>query len=120
MNIAINYVMKDDILVEKILGRRICKGCGKNFNVADINRDGYTLPPLNPPADCNICHGDPELYMRDDDTEEIALHRLNVYKSETAPLVDYYASQNKLMNFETFLGLADVPRLFTELGVTKE
>lgn len=49
------------MLVEKCLGRRICKKCGKNYNVADIylkasddGRPEIIMPPLNPPPECLV------------------------------------------------------------------
>lgn len=49
------------VLVEKCLGRRICKKCGKNYNIADIylpaSADGQpeiVMPPLNPPPECMV------------------------------------------------------------------
>ncbi len=46
------------VLVEKCLGRRLCRKCGKNYNIADIylpasnGRPEIVMPPLNPPAEC--------------------------------------------------------------------
>lgn len=51
------------VLVEKCLGRRLCRKCGKNYNVADIylpasnGRPEIVMPPLNPPAECMQARG---------------------------------------------------------------
>ena len=44
---------------------------------------------------CDRCGG--ELYQRDDDTVETVKKRLEVYSAETAPLIDYYSRQGKLL-----------------------
>jgi adenylate kinase len=75
-----------DILLKRLTGRRSCTGCGRVYNI-------HFLPP---PADgrCESCGG--ELVQRADDREETIGHRLEVYRKETAPLVDYYRELGKL------------------------
>jgi adenylate kinase len=75
-----------DILLKRLTGRRSCTGCGRVYNV-------HFLPP---PADgrCESCGG--ELVQRADDREETIGRRLEVYRNETAPLVEYYRELGKL------------------------
>lgn len=56
-----SFAPRPQVLVEKCLGRRICKKCGKNYNIADIylpaSADGQpeiVMPPLNPPPECMV------------------------------------------------------------------
>ena len=84
MKIALDGVIlldvADDVVVERLCGRRMCRKCGKIFHVR-----------FNPSSKGNICDAcDGELYQRDDDKEEVIRQRLAVYHSQTAPLVDYY------------------------------
>lgn len=74
------------ILLKRLTGRRSCTGCGRVYNI-------YFLPP---PADgrCGSCGG--ELVQRSDDKEETIGRRLEVYRAETEPLVDYYRQLGKL------------------------
>ena len=74
------------ILLKRLTGRRSCTGCGRVYNI-------HFLPP---PADgrCGTCGG--ELVQRSDDKEETIGRRLEVYRAETAPLVDYYRKLGKL------------------------
>ncbi|MGN0838314.1 MAG: adenylate kinase [Pyramidobacter sp.] len=70
----------DETVVQRLCGRRMCRKCGKIFHVT-----------FNPSARGNVCDAcGGELYQRDDDKEEVIRHRLSVYHSQTAPLVDYY------------------------------
>lgn len=79
------------------------------------------MPPLLPkPSDCDKCHGQPKLVIRDDDKEEVVKDRMVIYHKQTAPLIDFYAKQGKLQDFAVKKGLDDTPRLFQELGVPAE
>ncbi len=73
-------------LVERLAGRRICRKCGRSYHVK-----------FNPPQVRGVCDVDGgELYQRDDDTEETARERLEVYLESTRPLVDYYEKKGLL------------------------
>jgi adenylate kinase len=60
IDLVINFFNRDEILVQKLMGRRVCPNCHKNFNVASIKTDdGYLLHPLLPKGDhhkCDRCH----------------------------------------------------------------
>jgi adenylate kinase len=71
----------DEKLVERISGRRSCPKCGAVYNV-------YTDPPAGNPSLCDRCGG--ELVQRADDARETVKRRLEVYKEQTAPILDYY------------------------------
>lgn len=97
IDLILNFTNRDDILMQKLMGRRVCPECNKNFNVADINsEDGYIMPPLLPKGgDPTVCdnpdHEHPvKLMMREDDTEDIIKRRLDLYKEETLPILDFY------------------------------
>ena len=76
----------DDVVIERLSGRRICRRCGTIFHVN-----------FNPSADgslCDRCGG--EIYQRDDDREEVIRNRLNVYYEQTSPLIEYYEKKSLL------------------------
>lgn len=75
-----------EILVRRMVGRRVCKGCGATFHVE------FNAPKVE--GVCDVC-GTP-LIQRADDTEETAVNRLSVYDNNTAPLLEFYAKQNIL------------------------
>ncbi|MGW0719247.1 adenylate kinase [Streptomyces sp. NPDC002778] len=71
-------------VVERIAGRRLCRqGRDHIFHV------DYSPPAA--PGVCDVCGG--ELYQRDDDREATIRKRLEVYRSETTPVVDHYQAQ---------------------------
>ena len=76
----------DDVVIERLSGRRICRRCGTIYHVN-----------FNPSADgsvCDRCGG--EIYQRDDDREEVIRNRLNVYYEQTSPLIEYYEKKSLL------------------------
>lgn len=93
---VINLEIPEDILIEKICARRVCKNCGDIYNIADINREGIRMPPMNPRKEgsCDKCGS--EIVQRSDDTEEIVKQRLVVYHEQTKPLIDFYFEKRLL------------------------
>ena len=77
---VININVPAEYLINRMTGRRICKGCGATFHV--------TLNPSLAGNQCDKCDG--ELYQRADDTVETVSKRLTVYSDQTKPLIDYY------------------------------
>src|SRR3989344_468711 len=59
IDMVINFELDEDIIIEKALARRICEKCGNIYNIADINRDGISMPPLLPEVEgkCDKCGG---------------------------------------------------------------
>ncbi|XP_076921384.1 adenylate kinase 1, chloroplastic-like [Bidens hawaiensis] len=94
IDLVVNLKLREDVLIEKCLGRRICSECGKGFNVASIDAKaenglpGMRMPPLLPPPQCAS-----KLITRADDTEPVVKERLRVYKEKSEPVEDYYQSE---------------------------
>lgn len=101
--------------MEKLMGRRVCPSCNRNYNVADINRDGYLMKPLLPKLNSTHCDDCPSIHLvvRDDDKENIISERLMIYKQKTEPILDFYRSkpETKVVDFEAKKGVDDWPAL---------
>lgn len=114
---VVNCLLNEEILIEKLAGRRVCDGCGSNFNICTINKDGYDMKPLLPKHgghDCDSCGG--KLVQRDDDKEHTIRNRLNIYKNETEPLLQKFEHLGlRTMHFEPKRGVDDYPSLFKDL-----
>lgn len=82
-----NIAVPDEVLVERVGGRRICRTCGESYHVQ------FNLPKQ--PGVCDKDGG--ELYQRDDDKPETVRKRLEVYWEQTSPLIDYYRDQGVLV-----------------------
>lgn len=76
-----------DELVRRLGGRFICRECQTPYHMV-------SSPPKTP-GKCDKCGG--ELYQRPDDTPDTVKKRIDVYLSDTAPLIDYYRASNKLV-----------------------
>ena len=87
---VVNFEIKDEIVIRRLSTRRVCKACGANFNV-------LTLPP-KVEGICDKCGG--ELYQRDDDKQESILHRMDVYREQTEPLINFYKNKGKITNLD--------------------
>jgi adenylate kinase len=77
-------------LLRRLTGRRLCRACGTSFHLvsAPPGREGV----------CDRCGG--ELYQRADDSEATVRNRLQVYGRQTAPLLDYYRSRDRLTSVD--------------------
>lgn len=80
LNAAVNIYVPAEELIERAVGRRICKNCGSTYHVK------YNAPVKE--NICDKCGG--ELYQRSDDTAETLKNRLKVYEESTSPLIEYY------------------------------
>lgn len=105
---VVNIMVKDDILIELILGRLSCNKCNKAYNSCNINRDGYELGGFSPKEEnnCDICHE--ELSKRADDNKETIKNRLKLFKESTFPVIEEFKSKNiKVLDFEPKKGAND-------------
>jgi adenylate kinase len=101
---VINIDVDQDILMERLTGRRICKDCGATYHLV-----------FNPPAKedvCNRCGG--ELYQRADDNETTVQNRLDVNIKQTKPMLDFYETKGYLRNID---GQQDIIKVFSDLDI---
>lgn len=87
IDLAINIDVPFETIVSRLGGRRVCV-CGETYHVSMLN--GETT--------CKRCGK--ELFIRDDDKPETVKNRLKVYSDQTQPLIDYYRSQNKVVDIK--------------------
>jgi len=99
---VINIEVEKDILIERIIGRRICKNCGATYHVK--------FSPTKQDGICDKCGG--ELYQREDDKLETVEKRIQVYTEQTKPLIDYYAKKGLLLNVD---GAKDKKEVFEDI-----
>lgn len=87
IDLAINIDVPFETIIDRLGGRRVCM-CGETYHVSMLN--GETT--------CKRCGK--ELFIRDDDKPETVKNRLKVYSDQTQPLIDYYRSQNKVVDIK--------------------
>lgn len=95
VNYVINIVVPENVLVERITGRRVCKSCGAPYHVKNM--------PPKVDGVCDLCGG--ELIQRKDDNIETLNARLDEYHNNTTPLVKFYANANLLHEVDGTLPL---------------
>mmetsp|Transcript_19891 Transcript_19891/g.36703 ORF Transcript_19891/g.36703 Transcript_19891/m.36703 type:complete len:132 (-) Transcript_19891:294-689(-) len=111
-DLAINLQQDERVIIEKVMGRRVCESCQAVYNLADVYNKGILLPAMNPatPGVCDKCQGN--LVKRKDDSVRIIKKRLFEFKVKTAPVVERYRSLGKgVLDFEAVAGVADYPKL---------
>ena len=106
MNIPLDLALNIDVpfedLMKRLTGRRTCKSCGQMYNI-------YYSPP-KVEGKCDKCGGD--LFQRDDDKEETIKKRLDVYKAQTEPLIDYYSKKGILKSVS---GTGSIDEIFNSI-----
>ena len=87
VNLVLFITAPAESLIERLAGRWTCRAHGHIFHER-----------FNPPKMKGICDIDgSELYQRDDDKAETVLHRIEIYKKQTAPLIEYYTERRLLI-----------------------
>ncbi|MCQ1535531.1 adenylate kinase [Methanosarcina sp. KYL-1] len=101
IDIVLNFEVPDEELVERISGRLMCK-CGASYHKT-----------FNPPKEEGICDAcGAEVYQRADDTSDAVLNRLDVYKKQTQPLIEYYEAKGILVTLD---GTKDIDVVFEDV-----
>jgi len=111
MNISLDRVISlnvpDDLIVDRITGRRVCPKCGASFHVE-----------FNPPKVKDICdYCGEDLIIRKDDTAETVVNRLASYHAQTAPLFDFYSARKVMAEVDGTKDVSEVKEdIFKILG----
>ena len=106
---VIDIDIPDSMVLDRLGGRRVCRKCGHNYHIINDKPKKEGI--------CNHCGGN-DIYTRNDDKEEAILERLEIYRAQTAPLIEYYRKKDILIvidgrphieqvveNFKAALGL---------------
>ena len=91
IDVALEIDVDEDIIVDRLSGRRVCASCGATYHVSN-----------NPPEKegiCDKCGG--ALELRKDDVPEVIRHRLEVYNEQTKPLKDFYKERGLLVTVKS-------------------
>ncbi|GGR53135.1 MULTISPECIES: adenylate kinase [Streptomyces] len=97
LDAVLDLEVPEDEVVKRIAGRRICRNDSSHvFHV--------TYSPPKQEGVCDVCGG--ELYQRDDDSEDTVRKRLEVYHTQTEPIIDYYKAQELVVTISS-LGPVD-------------
>lgn len=105
VNCVLSINIPDERVVSRMVGRRVCSSCSAPFHLesARPTKEGV----------CDACGG--TLMQRKDDEAETVQHRLDVYRQETAPLVDYYREKGCLYDVEDQPDIAAVTEAMLQI-----
>jgi len=87
---VINFIAKEEIILQRLGGRRTCPNCKAIFHVVNM--------PTKKEGICDNCGAN--IIQRDDDKEEAIKKRLVVYDQQTKPLINYYKEKNMLVDID--------------------
>ncbi len=111
LNAVIYFSVRDETILLRLTGRRVCRAAGHIYHV--------TYHPPKVPGICDV-EGSP-LFQRDDDREETVRHRLEVYRHQTEPVVEYYRGNGVFVTIdgeaefeETYHRLLDIVKARTQ------
>jgi adenylate kinase len=99
---AIDVDVPDENIVKRMGGRRACVTCGATYHIEHV--------PPKKEGICDNCGG--ELILRDDDKPETVQNRLNVYHTQTQPLIDFYNAKGVLREVD---GAKDMMEVFDSI-----
>ena len=107
VDLAINIDVDDAELINRLTQRRSCPECNAVYHLTN-----------KPPAKEGVCDKcGSQLYQRDDDTEATVKNRLEVYRQNTFPLIEYYEKKGKLV---TILGVGDIEEIYAKIKAALE
>ncbi len=95
---VINIDVSKEELIERAVGRRVCKECGETYHIK------FNSPKVE--GICDKCGS--KLHQRKDDTVETVTKRIEVYTEQTQPLIDYYTKKGILININGEQGIDKV------------
>lgn len=97
IDVALEIEVDEDIIVDRLSGRRVCSKCGATYHVSGN--------PSKKEGICDECGG--ALETRQDDVPEVIRHRLKVYNEQTKPLKDFYSERGLLLTVKSCDKLED-------------
>ena len=87
---VVNIFVEKDEIIRRLSSRMVCSNCNSVYSIDDLKN--------MPDTKCSVCGGN--LYKRKDDEKNIIEKRLELYETETRPLIDYYSKQNLLIDID--------------------
>jgi adenylate kinase len=106
LDVVIDLDVPTEIVLHRIAGRRVCMQCQTVYHIDNPPKENWT---------CDVCGG--YVDQRDDDTEEAVMRRLELYETQTLPLIHFYRRRGLLAHVD---GTGDSDEVFEGLVATIE
>jgi len=101
IDMVIDLNVPRDLVLSRLSARRVCRDCGANFQASGLESSPWT---------CENCGGD--VVQRDDDTPEAINRRLDLYETQTQPLIDFYGKSGRFVQVD---GVGSPDEVFARL-----
>jgi adenylate kinase len=102
LDAVININVDEDLLVKRLMSRRVCANCGESYNL-------LTNPPKQDDI-CDKCGG--KLVTRDDDKEQVIRKRFRVFKAQTEPAINFFRKMENVIDID---GNRSVDEVFIQI-----
>jgi adenylate kinase len=86
IDVVIDLFVAREVVIRRISARRVCRDCGTNYTATGAERQPWI---------CEVCGGD--VLQREDDHPDAINRRLDLYEDLTAPLIEHYTMQERLV-----------------------
>ena len=104
VSVALNFVVPDEVIMERISGRRTCRKCGAIYHIKNI--------PPTIDGICDSCTG--RLVQRSDEKPEVIKNRLEVYRQKTKPVADYLRKKGLVADIDANYPIEEVDKIIAQ------
>ena len=104
IDIALNFVTSDEVIMERIGGRRTCSKCGAIYHIKNV--------PPTIDGICDNCTG--RLIQRADEKPEIIKNRLEVYREKTKPVIDYLRKKGLVADIDANYPIEEIDKIIAQ------
>ena len=104
VNVALNFFAPDEVIMERIGGRRTCRKCGAIYHIKNV--------PPKVEGTCDKCGGD--LIQRADEKPEVIKNRLEVYREKTKPVADYLRKKGLLVDIDAHYDIEEIDKIIAQ------
>jgi adenylate kinase len=101
---ALNFVAPDEVIMERIGGRRTCRKCGAIYHIKNV--------PPTIDGICDRCTG--RLVQRSDEKPDVIKNRLNVYREKTKPVVDYLRKKGLVADIDANYPIEEIHKIIAQ------
>jgi adenylate kinase len=104
IDVALNFVAPDEVIMERIGGRRTCSKCGAIYHIKNV--------PPTIDGICDRCTG--RLVQRSDEKPEVIKNRLEVYREKTKPVVDYLRKKGLVADIDANYPIEEIDKIIAQ------
>lgn len=104
IDVALNFIASDEVIMERISGRRTCRKCGAIYHIKNV-------PPTIEGV-CDRCSG--RLVQRSDEKPEVIKNRLVVYREKTKPVIDYLRKKGLIADIDANYDIEDIDKIIAQ------